>query len=210
MCIALRNGLRWTFRTFSEPKMLLRRCTQKAIADEGASMVEMALSLVLVLLPMLFGIIILSLAIYTYLYVADAAREGTRYAIVRGSSSCTILSTFSNCGLSVGNVTSNTDSTKNPVFAYIKTLKYPGLDPSKFDVGVTWWYATVTNPGGGAYSSTSWTTQCTSDTAVAADPCNKPGNAVQVVVKYNFPLSIPFWRSTTLTVQSQSKMVINE
>jgi Flp pilus assembly protein TadG len=57
--------------------------------DEGSNVVKMAV-VSPVLFAMLFGIVEISLALYTYNYVSDAAREGTRYAIVRGSS-CNVL-----------------------------------------------------------------------------------------------------------------------
>ncbi|MGA8089648.1 MAG: TadE family protein [Terracidiphilus sp.] len=57
------------------------------IGEQRSAIVEMAVVRSL-LFVVLFGIIELSLAMYTYNYVSDAAREATRYAIVRGSS-CT-------------------------------------------------------------------------------------------------------------------------
>ena len=47
---------------------------------------EMALICAFVVIPTLFGIIEVSLALYSYNFVTDAAREATRYAIVRGPS----------------------------------------------------------------------------------------------------------------------------
>ena len=59
------------------------------LCEEGGSLVEMALSC-LILIPVVFGIIQLSIALYCYHYAADAAREATRWAIVRGST-CTLI-----------------------------------------------------------------------------------------------------------------------
>ena len=52
--------------------------------DSGASLVEFTVSAA-VLFMALFGIIQCSLGLYAYNYVSDAAREGTRYAMVRGA-----------------------------------------------------------------------------------------------------------------------------
>lgn len=86
-------------------------------------MVEMALSLI-VLLTILFGLIEICLALYTYHYVSDAAREGTRYAIVHGAScqvsgvSCTV--------------------TKPQIQTYVQNLGYPGITTSAMTVTTTY------------------------------------------------------------------------
>ena len=59
----------------------IRRCV---VNDAGGAIVEMALSSA-ILFAMFFGVFELSFASYTYHYVAAAAREGARFAIVRGS-----------------------------------------------------------------------------------------------------------------------------
>jgi hypothetical protein len=54
-------------------------------ADEcGSALVEYAVG-ILLLLTIMFGIIDFARALYAYHFVSDAAREGTRQAIVRGS-----------------------------------------------------------------------------------------------------------------------------
>ena len=57
--------------------------------ERGASMPEMAIVLG-VLLLLLGGIIDFGRAMYTYAFIAQIAREGARWAIVRGSQ-CTVL-----------------------------------------------------------------------------------------------------------------------
>jgi Flp pilus assembly protein TadG len=54
--------------------------------EEGATLVEAAVGLV-VLLALFIAILQICLALYASHFVADAAREGSRYAIVRGSTS---------------------------------------------------------------------------------------------------------------------------
>lgn len=86
-------------------------------------MVEMALALV-ILLTMLFGIMQISLALYTYHFISEAAREGTRYAIVRGAT-CTSFS--SACPASP-------DDIQN----YIEGLGFPGINPQAMTVTTAW------------------------------------------------------------------------
>lgn len=61
----------------------MRARTRERSARRGAAMVELAIVLPLVLL-LLFGLIIGSLGIFNYQQVATLAREGARYASVRG------------------------------------------------------------------------------------------------------------------------------
>lgn len=147
--------------------------------EEGATLVEMAVALT-VLIAVLFGIIEMCLALYTYHYISDAAREGTRYAIVRGAN-CSALTNCNATATQIGN--------------YVKNLGYPGINTANMTVNTTWWTPSSTQP-------TTWSS-CTSGT------CNSPGYAVQVSVTYAFPLSIPYWKATTLTVSSTSQMVIS-
>jgi Flp pilus assembly protein TadG len=147
---------------------------------EGGTIVEMAL-VCSVLLAMLFGIFEMSIALYTYNFISDAAREGTRYAIVRGSS-CTVLT--------------NCNATSAQIQAYLRAIPYPAINPNKLSATTTWLSATLS----GSPATMTWTT--------CASQCNAPGNAVQVNVTYAFPLAIPFWKITTLTMYSTSQVVI--
>ncbi|WP_348262312.1 pilus assembly protein [Telmatobacter sp. DSM 110680] len=145
--------------------------------EEGSNIVEMAV-VSSVLLAVLFGIVELSLAMYTYNYVSDAAREGTRYAMVRGSS-CSVLT---NCGV-----------TSAQIQTYVQSLGYPGMNAANTTVTTTWLSPSTTTP-------VTWT--------VCGSTCNAPGDAVQVKVTYSFKLSIPFVPNSTLNLHSTSLMVI--
>ena len=90
--------------------------------DEGSDIVEMAL-VSSVLFAMLFGVIEVSLALYTFNYVSDAAREATRYASVRGSS-CNLLT--------------NCNATAAQIQTYVQNLGYPGMKPANTTVTSTW------------------------------------------------------------------------
>ena len=149
-------------------------------ADSGATVVEFTVSAG-VLFLVLFGIIEMCLALYTYDFVSDAARAGTRYAIVRGSS----CSNLPDCG-----------ATKSQIQTFLQGFKYPGINSSSLNASVTWFSASATQP-------TTWTSCGTTQ-------CDLPGNAVQVQVTYAFPLHIPYWRNATVNISSSSQMVISQ
>ncbi len=151
--------------------------------DGGSAIVEMALSSS-VLFAMFFGMFEMSMASYTYHYVSDAAREGSRYAIVRGSTSCTNTPGLTGC-----------DANSDTIAAYVKGLGYPGINSTQYMTVTTTWY-------------TPSTTQPTTWTLCTVAPCNAPKNLVKVVVLYAFPLSIPFVPAQTINVGSTSQMVV--
>ncbi len=63
------------------------QATRRRRRERGASLPETAI-VMSVLLALTFGIIDFGRAMYTYSFVAQMAREGARWAIVRGSQSC--------------------------------------------------------------------------------------------------------------------------
>ena len=148
--------------------------------ERGSSLVEFALSSI-ILLTLVFGVIAMCMALYTYHFISDAAREGTRYAMVRGSSCSTYGHFASNCPV----------TTSTQVQTYVRGLSFPGINSNNMTVATTW-------PTTGS--------ACTPSTA----PCNNPGNLVHVTVTYAFPLSIPFASAMTLTMTSSSQMVISD
>jgi Flp pilus assembly protein TadG len=91
-------------------------------ADEGTSLVEFALSCS-VLFMSLFGVFALCGALYSYVFVAEAAREATRYAIVRGSS-CT---GFSDCSIDQTMLT-----------AYVQKMSFPGMSKTNLSASASW------------------------------------------------------------------------
>lgn len=80
--------------------------------EEGSALVEFALSSVVMFMT-LFGLMAVCTALYSYLFVSEAAREASRYAIVRGNK-CT---GFSDC--KIDSALLNT---------YVKNLAYPGIN----------------------------------------------------------------------------------
>jgi Flp pilus assembly protein TadG len=146
--------------------------------EQGSALVEFALSII-ILLTLVFGVIAMCLAIYAYHFISDAAREGTRYAIVRGSSCATYGNFSAPCPV----------TTSAQVQTYVRSLAYPGINPNYMTITATW-------PTTGA--------SCTP----SVSPCNNPGNVVKVTVSYALPLPIPFVSARTLTMTSSSQMVI--
>lgn len=171
---------------FADAMVKFRRI---AVNNAGAAVLEMGIASAL-LFSMFFGVFEIALASYTSHFVADAAREGARYAIVRGSASCGNTPSLSNCGAS-------TDTIK----AYVKGLNYPGIDPANLTVNVS--YLTGTGDQSSGSLLTTWA-------SCSTNPCNNPGNMVNVQVSYAFGISIPFVPQKTINVSSTSQMVVQQ
>lgn len=151
-------------------------------SEDGSSLVELAM-ISSILFALLFGLIQIGYAFYAYNYVCDAAREAARYASVRGSTSCTNTPNLSNC-----------NATSAQVQTYVQNLGYPGFSSGNLTVTTTWCSQSSSQPA--TWSSCS-----------AGSP-KTPGNAVNVVVTYTLPFSIPYWKSTTINTSSTAQMVI--
>lgn len=110
-------------RIVSRPARCLqtRSARERCWNSEGQTLVETALSLT-ILFTLVFGIIGLGLALYTYNFVSESAREGSRYAMVHGSS-CT-----SPC----------VEATDASIQTYVQNLGYPGLNSANLTVTTTW------------------------------------------------------------------------
>ena len=134
---------------------------------------------------MLVGSFQMMLVLYTFHFVSDAAREGSRYAIVRGSTSCTNTPNLSNC-----------NATADQVQTYVKGLNYPGINPANLSVSTTWLKAGTSIPA-------TWS-------ACASGTCNAPGNLVKVVATYSYSLTVPFVPAATWNLTSTSQMVISQ
>jgi len=157
------------------------------LAEQGGTLVEMALASV-ILIPILFGIVQLSIALYCYHYAADAAREATRWAVVRGSN-CNALFGASYCSPTDGN---GSGATGNDIAQYVKTLGYP------YSASVTTTTQWCANGGPPA----AWT-------SCSSTPNNLAGSSqVKVTVSYAYPLVIPFIRTNTINMGSTSSMTI--
>ncbi|TAM76106.1 pilus assembly protein [bacterium] len=89
-------------------------------SQRGSSTVEFAIVMA-VALPIVFGIIECGRALYTYHLVTNAARLGTRYAIVRGSS----------CGAP------GCPAAPSDIQTYLRSVS-PGIDQNAMTVATTW------------------------------------------------------------------------
>jgi Flp pilus assembly protein TadG len=171
---------------------MMRRSTElrcipllRVRSEAGSSLVEFAFSAT-ILMGLVFGMMAMCMGLYIYHFISEAAREGTRYAIVRGSS-CAAYSNF----------TSGCPATAAQIQTYVQGLDYPGIVPSRMTVSTTW-------PTTGS--------ACTPSTT----PCNNPGNLVRVTVTYSYTLSLPSYShllsltfaTKTLSLTSTSQMVI--
>ena len=182
---AHRSRLPKLFRKLAQPTRLhgAKPRWQGVIGDSGASMVEFAFS-ASVLFMLLIGIMFVCLALYTRHFVSEAALEGARWAMVRGSASCTNTPDLTDC-----------DATAAEIQAYVQDLSYPGITSQSVTVTPAWLSSSASPPA-------TWT--------ACAGTCNAPGNAVQVTVSYPFPLTIPFLPANTLTFSSTSQLVISQ
>jgi Flp pilus assembly protein TadG len=172
---------------------VIKRCRRLAGSEEGLSLVEMTLSC-LVLIPVLFGIVQLSIGLYCYHYAADAAREASRWAMVRGST-CNTNFNAAYCSPSDGN---GTGATQNDISTYVTGLGYPYS--GHLVTNVQWCPVVVT---AGPPATSSWPTCSTTQAGN-----NTPGNQVQVQITYAYPLVVPLAGTYTINLHSTSSMVI--
>lgn len=160
-------------------------------SEEGGSLVEMGIAC-MILIPILLGIVELSFGLYCFHYAADAAREGSRFAMVRGAN-CTGNFNKGYCSPTDG---LSTGADGNDVAQYVKGLGFP------FSGAVTtttqWCAAAGTTPQ-------TWPSSGCSSTST---PNNATGNLVQVTVTYSYPLAIPFVTKRSINLTSTSSMTI--
>jgi Flp pilus assembly protein TadG len=161
------------------------RCFRGRRCEEGATLVEFAFASV-VMLTLLFGVLETCLAVYSYDFTSEAARDGARYMIVRGTK-CTSMP---DCGAS------NTE-----LQSHIQGLNYPAIITGNLTTHA-YWYTAANGP-----PNTDWNTLCATDTPAG---CNVQGNAVKVVVNYPLTMYIPFISPITINMGNSSQMVISQ
>jgi Flp pilus assembly protein TadG len=150
-------------------------------SEEGDALVEFAL-IGISLLMVIFAIVGFGETLYAYNIVSEAAREGTRYAIVRGAT-CTGWATA--CPAAASDIQTyvqgilSKEIYVNPASTGAWTVK----------VNTTW---PANNPG------------------CVGTPANSPGCTVQVQVQYNFTLTLAFIKAMPMTITSASDMVITQ
>jgi len=87
--------------------------------ERGQALVEFAMT-ASVLFMTLVGLMKVCLAVYTYHYLAECARETVRYAVISGSSS------------------GNPVSTNDAIQTYARGLNYPAITTSLIKTSTTW------------------------------------------------------------------------
>jgi len=158
----------------------LRFATPESRGRRGQSLVEFAMSAVIVLL-LLFGVVEVSRIMLVYTTVADAARIGARYAITHGT---TPNDTATNADVS---------SMQSSVQTAVKSFLGPGtVNVNAPGLTITTAFPSV------ACSGSASTSTCTGTT---------PGNLVQVTVSYPYDLLIPYL-PISVTIGSTSAGVI--
>lgn len=166
-------------------KNQLKRIARLLLGSEGSTAVEMAISCT-VFFAMMIGIYQISYAFYIYQLTSDVARQASRWAMVRGNTSCTNTPNLSKCNAAASDVQT-----------YARSLNYPGITSSSLSVTTTWCAASGSTP------PISWAT-CSSSTS------NAPGNLAKVYVTYPLSFNIPFSKSLSLNIGSSSQMVISQ
>jgi Flp pilus assembly protein TadG len=177
------SPLRSMLRVASRRASRAVRVLGPARSSEASVLLESAITYALVIAIMI-GAMDISYAFFADQNVADAARQASRWAAVRGSNSCANVPNLDDCG-----------ATSAEIQNYVQTLGYSGIAGSNMNVTTTWLAASSSTP-------TTWTA-CGSE-------CNSPGNEVQVTVSYRFPLLLPFFRSTSVNFSSTGTMVISQ
>lgn len=159
--------------------MFCARVRRAVRSDCGAELVEFGISSAL-FFAVSFAVIIVSLMMYSYFLVADAARVGARYAMVRGSS----LSSDCRAPGPANCIAQPAD-----VQTFVKISAFAGINTDNLNVTTTWLTAKGASCG-------------------ASDSCKAPGNQAQVNASYHFSLTLPFVPQLTPNMSSTSQMVI--
>lgn len=167
---------------------LMKSVLRRGSREYGLTIVEMAISLG-IFSAVLLGVMQMSLLLYSYHFVSDAAREASRWAMVRGNNCSTNVST-AYCSPTDAQATG---ADNGDIQAYVNGLGFPFA--SSLTTSTTWLTASGSTP-------ITWSS-CGTGAA-----CKSPGNQVQVTVSYGFRIALPFWTSTTVPVSSTSSMVI--
>lgn len=151
--------------------------------ESGSILIEFAASS-LIMLTVIFGILDCCRAIYADHFVANAARDATRYAMVRGytwnGTSCSTVTTV-NCLATATDVTN-----------YIKSTVPLGVSLSNVTVNTTW---PGTLPSGGPCDGTA---------------NSSPSCVVTTTVNYSFNFVLPFLPKNALVLTSTSAVAIQQ
>lgn len=151
-------------------------------STEGSQLVEFALCLP-ILLTVFFGVVYFSFVMYAANFVTNAASDGARYAIVRGSGWK---------GVACGSTSSvSCTATGTDVSNYVASTLPGGLTSAHLTVSTNW--PGTTSAGG----------RCNTQNGN-----NSPNCTVVIQTKYVVSFPLPFVSSQGLTVSSSASMTI--
>jgi hypothetical protein len=167
-------------------------------------MLEFALTAVVVF-TLIFGVMYLALALYTYEVLNQYARDASRYAIVHGNG-CVKATDGSPCTIGTagdsgpgGNASTTTGNAGYALYQYLTgssnypgSESYPGISAGHLEVVAAY----AKSAGEGACSVTT--------------NCNGSGDQVTVTVSYPYLYAIPFIRSRSFTMNAVSVMTISQ
>lgn len=155
--------------------------------QRGQTLIEFAVVSVM-LFTCVFGIMDGSRALYAYHFTSYAAREATRYAVVRGSTySSTPCATTSTLAC---------DATAANIASFVQSIVPPGISAGSALTVAASWPGTAPTGAVGVCS--------------IADGVNSPGCSVKVQVSYLFNYIAPFMPGSGLLMTSTAESVIQQ
>ena len=158
-------------------------------AELGETLIEFAISAVITL-SLLFGIIDLARALYTYHFISYAAQEGARFAEVHGSGWTNPCN--SQTGADYPDQLGCTASSGD-IQAYVRSLTPPAVTKANVSVSPQWLGKDING-----------------NTAVCGTTNNYAGCLVRVTVSYQFTYIVPFLPRAAQTLSSTSQAVIQQ
>lgn len=172
--------------------------------QRGATLVEYAFVLML-FLGLLFGISGFGHALFVYHALDHLAKEGTRYASVRGST-CDVTPTGQpSCTASNSASGIAGPTTKADVQTFVKSLTPQSIDPTKLTINV----CGVASPTAVCpASSLDGPENCTAAVGTLPITPNYPGCTVEVQVQYPYTFIFPLVHTGTVAMSSTSDMII--
>lgn len=156
--------------------------------EQGSALMEFAVGMML-FFSLMFAAMAFSQALYAYHFISYAAREGARYAAVRGSACTTFASA---CPASASDVGS-----------YVVGLSPGGIDTTNYQ----------SLSSGGVISNSTILAVITTWPGNGAGTCattNSPGCPVKVKIQYKYKFSLPLVSSSSITMTSASQMIISQ
>ena len=181
------DTIRQTFR-----RNPLRASVRRLHEQQGQSLVETALSIT-VLMILIFGTIEAAWGAYSIHYLANAAHEATRYAIVRGGTWASSCDGSGKAGSGYGS--SMCKASPTDIANYVANRDFPGIGITASDVCVEYFSSLPTSATQACYGNSS---------------PNASGDIVQVTITYPFTIPLPFLANHTWHLASTSQMVITQ